>query len=788
MLKNYFKVAFRNLLRNKAFSFINISGLAIGMASAILILLWIQNEMSHDRFHAKGDRIYVMNNRDHFNGKLWAWNTTPKILGPTLKADYPEVEDVARINRCSFLFTVDDKHLNVQGVFTDSGFLNIFSFPLLNGNANKALSDNYHIVLTEKLAKKLFGNEDAMGKTILIDSNANFTVSGVLKDLPNNTAFNFEYLLPWSYMKTIGQDDAWWGNNSIKNFVLLKPGVSQAAFDAKVKDVTINHTKDGDKSTTQVFTQPFEDMWLYSKSDNGQYVGGRIERVKIFSIIAAFILLIACINFMNLSTARSEKRAKEVGIRKVVGAQKVFLIAQFIGESIILAFLAGVLAIIIVWIALPGFDKLVQKELFLDFGNPLLWLFALGFIVFTGFVAGSYPAFFLSSFQPVKVLKGTFKSHNATVSPRKVLVVLQFTFAIALIICTIIIEHQIKYAEDRDSGYAKEKLAYVPIEGDIDKHYDVIKHELLNRGAAIAVTKSMSPISTRYSDGWGWQWEGSTEADKKTDFVRMASEADFIKTMGVKLIAGRDIDIKNYPADSTAMLLNETAVKAMRFTNPVGQVVQADGNKWTVVGVVKDFIYESPYDKINPLAVMGPASWFTTVHFKLNPANTTEKDLDIARQVFKEFNPQYPFNYKFIDEDYAAKFGEEKRTGTLAALFAGLTIFISCLGLFGLAAYMAENRIKEIGVRKVLGASVANITTLLSKDFLKLVIISFLIAAPVAFWAMDKWLQSYTYRISIEWWVFALAGIVSVVIAILTVSYQAIRAAIANPVKNLRTE
>ena len=787
MLKNYFKVALRNLLRNKAFSFINISGLAIGMASAILILLWIQNEMNHDRFHAKGNRIYVMNNRDHFNGKLWAWNTTPKILGPTLKADYPEVEDVARINRCNFLFTVGDKRLNVQGYFTDSGFLNIFSFPLVQGNPNKALGENYHIVLTEKLAKKLFGNEDAMGKTIRIDSNANFTVSGVLKDLPNNTAFNFEYLLPWSYMKTIGWDDAYWGNNSIKSFVLLKPGVSQTAFDAKVKDVTIKHNKE-DGATTEVFTQPFEDTWLYSKSENGQYVGGRIERVKIFSIIAAFILLIACINFMNLSTARSEKRAKEVGIRKVVGAQKVFLIAQFIGESIILAFLAGILAIIIVWFALPGFDKLVQKELFLDFGNPLLWFFALGFIVFTGFVAGSYPAFFLSSFQPVKVLKGTFKSHNATVSPRKVLVVLQFTFAIALIICTIIIEHQIKYAQDRDSGYAKDKLAYVPIEGDVDKHYDLIKHELLNRGAAIAVTKSMSPISTRYSDGWGWKWKGSTEADEKTDFIRMASEADFIKTMGVKLIAGRDIDIKNYPSDSTAMLLNETAVKAMRFQDPVGQLVQADNKTWTIVGVVKDFIYESPYDKINPLAVMGPASWFTTVHFKLNPANTTEKNLDIAKQVFKEYNSQYPFNYKFIDEDYAAKFGEEKRTGTLAALFAGLTIFISCLGLFGLAAYMAENRIKEIGVRKVLGASVANITTLLSKDFLKLVIISFLVAAPLAFWAMSKWLQSYTYRISIEWWVFALAGILSVLIAIVTVSYQAIRAALANPVKNLRTE
>ncbi len=788
MFKNYFKIAFRNLHRNKAFSFINISGLAIGMASAILILLWIQNEMNHDRFHAKGNRIYVMNNRDHFNGKLWAWNTTPKILGPTLKAEYPEVEDAVRINNCSFLFAVGDKRLNAQGVFTDSGFLNTFSFPLLQGNASKALSENYHIVITEKLARKLFDKEDAMGKTIRIDSNANFTVSGVLKDLPNNTAFKFEYLLPWSYMKTIGQDDSFWGNNSIKNFVLLKSGVSQAAFDAKVRSVTSSHTKEGEVATTEVFTQPFEDMWLYSKSENGQYVGGRIERVKVFSLIAAFILLIACINFMNLSTARSEKRAKEVGIRKVVGAQKASLIAQFIGESIILAFLSAILATLIVWLALPAFDRLVQKELFLDFTNPRFWLFALGFIVFTGFVAGSYPAFFLSSFQPVKVLKGTFKANNATVNPRKLLVVLQFTFAIALIICTVIIEHQIKYAEERDAGYIKDRLVYVPIEGDIDKHYDLIKNELLNRGAAIAVTKSMSPISTRYSDGWGWTWEGSTKADEKTDFVRMASEADFIKTMGVKLIAGRDIDIKNYPSDSTAMLLNETAVKAMRFQNPIGQLVQADNKTWTIVGVVKDFIYESPYDKINPLAIMGPASWFNTVHFKLNPAHATEKNLDIAKEVFKEYNSQYPFNYKFIDDDYAAKFGEEKRTGTLAALFAGLTIFISCLGLFGLAAYMAENRIKEIGVRKVLGASVAHITALLSKDFLKLVIISFLVAAPLAFWAMNKWLQSYTYRISIQWWVFALAGMLSVLIAIVTVSYQAIRAALANPVKNLRTE
>jgi ABC-type antimicrobial peptide transport system permease subunit len=788
MIKNYFKIAFRNLWRNKGFSAINIFGLAIGMASAILILLWIQNEMSHDRFHQKIDRIYVMNNRDHFNGKLHAWATTPKILGPTLKADYPEVEQAVRVNDADFLFTVGEKHLNVHGYFTDTGFLKTFSFPLLEGNANTALKENYHIVITEKLAKKLFGNEDAMGKTVRIDSNANFIVSGLLKDLPNNTKADFEYLLPWSYLHTIGGDDTYWGNNSITTYILLKPGVSEAAFDAKIKDITINHTKGGDQSTTVVFTQPLKDAWLYSKSENGKYIAGRMERVKTFAIIAALILLIACINFMNLSTARSEKRAKEVGIRKVVGAQKRSLIAQFIGESILLAFLSGIIAIILVQLVLPAFNTLVEKNLYIDFGNIQFWLFAISFILFTGFIAGSYPAFFLSSFQPVKVLKGTFRSAQSAINPRKVLVVLQFTFAIALIISTIIVERQIQYAESRDSGYVKDKLVYVPIEGEIDKHYDAIKNELLNAGAVAAVTKSMSPISTRYSDGWGWTWEGSTEADKKTDFVRMASDADFIKTMGAKLIEGRDIDIKNYPADSTAMLLNETAVKAMRFKNPVGQIINADEKQWTVVGVVKDFIYESPYEKVNPLAIMGPKSWFTTIHFKLNPSNTTEKDLQIAGEIFKKYNPQYPFNYHFVDEEYAKKFGEEKRTGTLAALFAGLTIFISCLGLFGLATYMAENRIKEIGVRKVLGASVTSITTLLSKDFLKLVIVSFLIAAPIAWWAMNTWLQSYTYRISIQWWVFALAGILSVIIAILTVSYQAIKAAIANPVTSLRSE
>jgi ABC-type antimicrobial peptide transport system permease subunit len=386
------------------------------------------------------------------------------------------------------------------------------------------------------------------------------------------------------------------------------------------------------------------------------------------------------------------------------------------------------------------------------------------------------------------VLKGTFKAVHALVTPRKILVVLQFTFAIVLIICTIIVTHQINYAQRRDSGYTKDKLVYVSLQGDMDKHYDAIKTGLLNSGAAVAVTKSQSPITQRYSDGWGISWTGSTEDDKKTDFVRMASDADFVKTMGVTLLEGRDIDIKKYPADSTAVLLNEPAVKVMRLKNPLGTIVKDNGKDWNVVGVLKDFIYESPFQKTQQLIVYGPASWFNVIHFKLNSAKTVAEDLRLAEQVFKQFNPEYPFEYTFIDEDYAKKFDDQKRTGKLAALFAGLTIFISCLGLFGLATYMAQNRIKEIGVRRVLGASVQSITTLLSKDFLKLVLVAVVLASPLAWWAMHAWLQDFEYRISIEWWVFVTAGFLSVLIALLTVGYQAIKAATSNPVKSLRTE
>ncbi|MDP4263571.1 MAG: ABC transporter permease [Bacteroidota bacterium] len=786
MIQNFFKPTVRNLWRNKSFSIINIAGLAIGMSAAILILLWVQNELSTDRFYKNTSRLYVMYNRDRVAGEWQAWNFSSKMLAPALKQDYPEVDKAARFRDVTFLVTVGEKHLNAQGAFADSSFLDMFDLSLLKGNAAQSLNGSQDIVLTQKLAIKLFGNEDPMGKIVRIDSTENFIVTGVLRDLPANTSFDFEYLLPWAYTTKLGWFGDSWDFNSATTYVLLKEGASQARFDAGVKDIIIKHSK----ATTQVFTQPLSRMYLYAKDDNGRLVGGRIEIVQLFIVIAIFILLIACINFMNLSTAKSEVRAKEVGIRKVIGANKVSLIARFIGESIFVSFTAFIIALSLVQLCLKDFDQLVGKQLYIDYSNLYFWLFAIGFILFTGIIAGSYPAFYLSSFNPVKVFKGTFRHINALVTPRKVLVVLQFSFALILIISTIIVERQIKYAQGRDSGYNKDNLVFTFTQGDVPKNYDLIKHDLLSSGAVTAMTQSASPITRRWGGDWGFSWPGSTEEDKKIEFVPLGSDADFIKTIGVTLKEGRDIDVYKYPTDSTAVLLNESAVKAMRLKDPVGQIIRHEGDPDRhVIGVVKDFILESPYEsKINPMMITGPLRFSQVIHLKLNPANTTADNLAKTEKVFKQYNPQYPFDYVFADESYARKFENEQRIGKLAALFAGLTIFISCLGLFGLATYVAANRRKEIGVRKVLGATVANITLLLSKDFIHLVLISIVIASPIAFIAMNRWLQAFSYRLQISWWVYIMAGLLAVIIALITVSFQAIRAATANPVRSLRSE
>jgi putative ABC transport system permease protein len=791
MFRVNFRLSLRSLLKNKLYSFINISGLTIGLASAILIFLWIQNEIGHDRFHPNIDRLYLLNNRDQNNGGAYVYNFTCVPLGPALQKEYPEVERAVRVNisGANFLISNGNKHFSIHGNFVDTGFFSLFNFPLVEGNPVTALNSVKNIILTQQLAKKLFGEQDALGKTVRIDSVDYLTVTGVVKDLPGNTSFQFDYLLPWSYYTKLNPNDNFWGGASLLTFVTLKPGVSVAEFNRKVANIVTEHAKPR-VQTNKIFAQPYKDAWLYSKVENGQYVGGRIELVRMFSLIAVFILLIACINFTNLSTARSERRAREVGIRKVSGALRSSLIVQFISESILLALVAGILAVGVVQLCLPAFNTIVGVKIAIDYGNSWYWLWTLLFIGLTGVLAGIYPAFYLSSFQPVKVLKGSFKPAKALLTPRKILVVLQFTFAIVLIICTIIVEKQIGFAENRDAGYRRDNLAFVIMFGKAGMNYELIKKSLLASGAATAVAQTSAPMTENWAGTDGLRWKESNDGDTKTQFNLFSGDKDFSAAMHLQILEGRNIDDATYKTDSTAVLLNQSAVKVMRLKHPVGEVIRLGSRQFElhIIGVVKDFILESPYDPVAPMIIAGPAFGYTVINFRINDYPSYKENLQKAEKVFLQYNPEYPFNVRFYDQEYLLKFADEQQVGTLVSLFAALTIFISCLGLFGLAAYMAESRVKEIGIRKVLGASVGSIAGLLSKEFLRLVGVAFVIASPIAWLVMRSWLAGYSYRIGIEWWVFALTGFLALFIALATVSFQAVRAALANPVKNLRSE
>ncbi|MEM9077179.1 MAG: ABC transporter permease [Bacteroidota bacterium] len=785
MFQNYLKIAWRNLIRNKGFSLLNIFGLSIGLTVTALIILWMNYELGFDKFHSNKDRLYHVYNKYPVDGEIWTWNSTPKVMAGTIKNEYPEVERVSRFfYDTPFLFTVGEKNLKVTGTAVDPDFLYMFTFPLIKGDLENVLEGANSLVITETLAKKLFGNENPVGKAVKIDSEDVFTVTGVLKDLPQNSEFHFEFLVPWEYLVQKGWDDKSWSNNSVSTYIMLKEGVDYTTFSSKIKTLRKNHDKESPSMVTYLY--PFPREHLYGEFDNGEERGGQIESIRMFGLIAGIVLLIACINFMNLSTARSEKRAKEVGVRKVVGARKNGLIKQFIGESIMLSFISALLALAIITLVLPAFGSLINVQLSLGLTNPMFWVVGLGLILFTGVIAGSYPAFYLSAFKPVSVLKGTFKKVNALITPRKVLVVLQFTVAIILITATIIAKGQISNAINRQSGYLKDNLVYTPIQGKAGDKFDLIKQELLSSQTATAVTRTLSPITENWSNSWNIGWSGK-DPDDKTLVLRFNADDDVIKTFGLELVEGRDFNKKRFANDSTAMIINETAVAHMKFEEPIGQIIEDMDRKWHVVGVVKDFILTSPFGKIEPLIIHNGLSE-NIINLRLNPERSTAENLASAEAIFKKYNPDYAFEYEFVDEQYARKFEDQQRTETLASLFSILTIIISCLGLFGLASYMAANRIKEIGVRKVLGASVPDITALLSKSFLKLVVIAFVIAVPISWYIMEAWLQDFEFRIDISAWTFITAGILAMGIALLTVSYQAIKAAIANPVKSLRTE
>lgn len=789
MLSNLLKVALRNLFRNQSFSFINVLGLAVGMASAILILLWVQNEYSFDRFHAKSDRIYRIYSRDINNeGASYVWGFSSSLIGPELTQSNADVEEQSRISTVYFLLTNGENKQNIGGAFADPSLLSMFDFASADGK-RPAFKDDFSVILTESLAKRLFGNEDPIGKPVMVENKDQFTVTAVVKDQPKNTWFEFEFLLPWNYQQRLGwiTGEQWtWSNTA--TFALLKEGANDKSFDESIRNLVKAKTNNPE-TTRELLTLPLTKMHLFTRAENGLLTAGRIEIVRLLSWVAVIILAVACINFMNLSTARSEKRAREVGIRKVVGAARRTLVLQFIGESTLIATMAFFVALAIVQLSLPLFSEVVGTPLHIDFGNPLYWMAAVSCILITGLMAGSYPAFFLSSFQPSSVLKGTFMKGNSMMTPRKVLVVLQFTFAITLITCTMFVKRQVQLAETRDMGWDKNNLAYYFTQGDVLKNYNLIRQDLLESGAAISVSKTYSPIVRPWGIYTEMSWSGSTAEDSKTVFTRFGIDAALTRTIGATILEGRELDTDLYPGDSLSILLNEAAVAIMRLKEPVGEVVRDKfGNKFKVVGVVKDFIMESPYQRVPPMIVQGWQDTYGCVHWRLNPDKLMTENLALAEKVFKKHNPAYPFDYVFADQSYSRKFGDEKRVGSLAAIFGGLAVFISCLGLFGLASYFAEVRTKEIGLRKVMGASVPGLVALLSSDFIKLVVVAIVAASPLAWWIMENWLSKYTFRIPLSAWVFVISGLMAISIALLTVGYQALRAAMANPVKSLRVE
>jgi putative ABC transport system permease protein len=786
MIRNNFKIAWRNLLKSKGYATINIIGLAIGMAAVLMIAIWIQNQSQFDNFYSNKDNLYRVWNKYEDVGQIGMSNITSGPASVTLKAEYPEVEHAARVYwNVDRLLSFDENKIKSKGTEVDPSFMEMFDFKLLKGNRSQVLSGPQNIILTESLSKKIFGDTDPLNKTLILDNKEPYQVSGIIADLPSNTDFDFNYLIPLTKADNYSPN---WNTSTFMTYIQLKDGTDVDAFNKKLKNIIAKKTNNELKGS--LFLYPLSKMHLYSKFEQGVPVGGKIDQVKLVAGLGFLILLIACINFVNLSTARSQKRAKEVAVRKVVGAQRSSLITQFLTESVLLSIIAGMLSIGLTFLALPFFNKILDKPLIFSITDPMIWISLVVFILLTGVFAGLYPAFVLSSFKPIKSLKVFGKSKKLALNFREVLVVFQFGIALILIIATLIVRNQIEYAGKRDIGYSPSQLIEIPMEGDMTKNYEVIKSELINKNIAHAVTRTGWSITRNASNSSGnFSWEGATpEQGKKIVFNIGKAESDFVKTLGLKVLEGRDIDFERLASDSLSVLVNEAAIKEMKLKNPIGSILKWGSNTFTIVGVINDYINDSPYSPVTPLLIYPAKEWMLNMVVRTNPSLPIEHNLKQMEEILKKFNPAYPFEYKFVDQQFAIKFKEQQQTAQLALIFSGLAIFISCLGLFGLASYIAELRTKEIGIRKVLGASVTGITAMLSRDFVKLVLIAILLASPIAWWIMNKWLEDFSYRIEIQWWIFAVAGIAALTIAILTVSTQAIRAANTNPIKTLRDE
>ncbi|WP_247233091.1 ABC transporter permease [Telluribacter sp. SYSU D00476] len=784
MFRNYFKIAFRSLWNNKGYTTLNVAGLALGMACSFLAALWAYDELTYDQFHENIGSIYQVNRNSERDGQIFVSQNTPYPLANGLRQNFPDVKYACRVDQDDArLLAAGEKKVYRKAVFADPDFLNIFTFTLTEGAANSALSDPRSVVLSQQTAEALFGEENAVGRIIRFNNEVDVKVTGVLAGIPTNSTFQFDCLFPYSLKAVM---DPWflklddvWDNNVVRTYIQLQPNVTAAKAEAKI--VNFLTTRDETvKQTLMLHAMP--DWHLRNTFENGKIAGGLIDYIRIFLWIAGFVLLIACINFMNLATARSEKRAKEVGIRKTIGSSRTRLILHFLGESNLLAFMAFALAVLLIHVLLPWFNGLTDKSIQVPFANPVYWLIGLGIALATGMAAGLYPAFYLSSFQPVRVLKGTVRLGKNAGIPRKLLVGLQFTISILLIISVVVISKQLDYTKDRSVGYDRNNLIMADFTEELKQNEEVLRNELLNSGYVHAVSATQAPMTEiRNTNGVGYG------GDKEIGLVTVCSDYKYLKTFGIRLKAGRDFS-REFITDSSAALLNESAVKEMNLTDPIGEQIEYGGKTYHVVGVIEDVLMDSPYAQVRPTGVFLKKESRNIINIRFRDGVNRQEALASTKAIVEGLAPAYPFAYQFVDEEYAKKFATEERIGSLINAFALLTIFISCLGLFGLAAYTAERRTKEIGVRKVLGANLSSIVIMLSREYVYLIGIASLVASPIAWYFLHNWLQNYIYRIEIPGWAFFFSGLLAITIALLTVSFQSLKAALMNPVKSLRSE
>jgi putative ABC transport system permease protein len=791
MLRNYFKIAWRNLAKNKLYSFINITGLATGMAVAMLIGLWMYDELSFNQYHKHYDRIAQIWQFVTFDGKKVPYNVLPIPLSAELRSKYPDFEAISLAKPTGdMIIAVGDTRVSKIGQYVEPDFLRMMSVRMRAGT-HKGLSEVNSILLSESVATALFGSTNPLNRLIRINDKATVRVTGVYEDFPANSSFREAlFLAPWSLLLATNesarkaQDE--WDENSYQVFVQLNAGASFDQVSAKIRGIRMKRDNPPPYQPA-FFLHPMSRWHLYSDFDDGVNVGGQIQFVWLFGFIGGFVLLLACINFMNLSTARSAKRAKEVGIRKTIGSVRGQLIAQFITESLLVTGLAFVLALLLMYLLLPFFNEVANKQLTLGWRSPGFWSLGIGFCLFTGLLAASYPALYLSSFQPVKVLKGTFQAGRLAALPRQALVVFQFGVSVTLMIGTLVVLRQIEFAKDRPVGYSHQGLIEVDMNTPaLYGHYEALRTDLLASGAVVEMAESMGSVTQDFGGTLAVSWPGKPPG-LNTLLMDNRITHDYGKTMGWQVVAGRDFS-RAFPTDSSGIILNESAVKLMGLDQPIGERITWIDKEYRVIGIVKDFIKGNPFEPVSPSFFTLNYESVTVVNLRLSPHLAAKESLDRIADVFRRYNPAAPFEYTFVDAKYGEKFAEEERIGKLTSVFALLTIFISCLGIFGLASFMTEIRTKEIGVRKVLGASVLSLWNLLSKDFIRLVVVAFGLAAPVAHYFLQAWLQDYTYRIELSWWLFAAAGVGALLITLLTVSFQAIKAALTNPVKSLRTE